>query len=343
MSVRAFGYAALVGSALLCSIFRSRKVNAKKNGAVLILGTGSMGYACAKRMLRRGRHDVIVWNRTFKKTKGLEILGARCEKDLIKALQYCHRETTVILFLANLDIAETLLLQSDRTRALLMSAGAILNLISASPTDAKSFAKKLVVSSPDSAEDASCCFQLNYVDASYAGTPELLASGSGLILSSSSTGHITRNVRDIMSALAKDVRVYNGPIGCAKAIDYAIVDMYFANMIFFLSGVGLAEAEGLTAEDFLELIELKVPTYASTFRGLLPRLANRDYRSSVTASIKTWTRFFECRMDYLATRNLNTDLAKFSVDFLKRVGEKGDSDDDDVYRIQEVLRFNKRA
>jgi len=181
-----------------------------------------------------------------------------------------------------------------------------------------------------------------YLDGCYAGAPSVLRAGGGLLLVSSNRqqADVSIAVQQLMADMGRVVFTA-GCIGSAKALDYAIVDMYFANLVFFLNGLGLVEAEGLTPDQFVELVEFKLPTFASLLKEQLPRINRRDYKSNITATVGTWRRFFQGRHEWLESKGVSTLLPDLAVDLLNRAAGKNDAHaNEDAYRLQELLRYN---
>ena len=235
----------------------------------------------------------------------------------------------VVIFLANLEIAKKVI---EEIPAVRFRDKHVISLVSSNPTQAKVFAE-FVRSGGRNIR--------SYVDGAYAGAPSTILDGSGLIMASADSGDPPSIVSTALKTLGK-VEIAKGTMGCAKAIDYAIVDMYFANLVFFLNGLGMIEAEGVSSESLLRLMEYKLPTYTKLFREQMKRIDKRDYESSVTATLRTWLAFFDGRSDWLKHRNLNTRTIDFARKLLRDSGACDQvKKQHDAYCVQEILRFNK--
>lgn len=291
-----------------------------------VLGCGSMGSAAVRRLASFPTSFVVnVWNRTFEKAENLGANAYRSAEGMIA------KSDVVVIFLGNLEIARNVISSIPGS---CFRGKHVISLVSSSPTDAKAFAKFI------RGDNRDIC---SYVDGAYAGAPSTVLDGSGLIMASTDTLDDPPSIVNETLCTLGRVEYVQGKMGCAKAIDYAIVDMYFANLIFFLNGLGMIEAEGVSSEALLNLLEYKLPTYTKLFRGQMERIDRRDYESSITATLRTWLAFFDGRTDWMKHRNLNTR----TIDFAKQLLRDSGACDKvkkfrDAYCVQEILRFNQQ-
>ena len=311
-----------LGTTILTLIRKQQKKDKIKVG---VIGCGSMGSATIRRLQSFPEiFEVFAWNRTFEKAKAL-VHSSGALKDVSKLVE---KSEIILIFLGNLEIAKNVVSSIPTS---LFQDKHVICLVSSNPTQAFTFATYI-----QKDRDLQ-----TYVDGAYAGAPSTVLDGSGLIMvSSSCSTPPPLCVQKTLESIGK-VEWINGKMGCAKAIDYAIVDMYFANLTFFLNGLGMIEAEGVSSESLLRLLSYKLPTYTTLFREQIERLDRRDYKSSITATLRTWLAFFDGRIEWLKNRKLNTRTIDFARKLLIDSGANHNFKKlEDAYRVQEILRFN---
>lgn len=325
--------AGAIGSILLYRHYHATRRKKRTQGKIRVgvVGCGKMGSAAANRLASFGVFETYAWNRTFAKTRTLDVhvIGVKDLSDMIRQVD------VVVLFLSSMDAAKRLFESQDKD---FLSKKYVLSLISSNPDEAKEF--HALLTNTYGVEQ--------YVDAAYAGAPSTITDGSGLLMGSTTSRQISEDIRRVAETIAGKVCWIDGNVGCAKALDYAIVDMYFANMVFYLNGLGMINAENVDADAFLDLCAYKLRTFADLFRAQQNRIDRRDYVTTKTATIKTWLAFFEGRQEWLTSRDVNKRLSRFAIDLLHDAAavhaapdDKEDARDEDVYRLQEILRFNR--
>jgi hypothetical protein len=153
--------------------------------------------------------------------------------------------------------------------------------------------------------------------------------------------------RDVLGLAAQMGRlVYTGTtVGSSKALDFALVDMYMMNMLSFMSGLSMLEAEGIpdAHQVLLDNMAIRMNDMPGQFKDALPKMDSKEYTTNVGATIGTWKGFFGGRLPYLKNHGISTTWPDFALTVLndpKVGGVDGEFDGHDSSRIQELMRFS---
>lgn len=153
-----------------------------------------------------------------------------------------------------------------------------------------------------------------------------------------------RNVLDITAQMGR--LVYTGTtVGSSKALDFALVDMYMMNMISFMSGLSMLEAEGIpdAHQVLLDNMAIRMKDMPDQFKDAIPKMDSKEYTKNVGATIGIWKGFFGGRLPYLKNHGISTVWPDFALSVLnnpKVGGMHGEFDEHDSSRIQELIRFS---
>lgn len=306
---------------------------------VAVFGMGKMGTAACERMSALG-HDVIAWNRTNdramtaveeivqKNQKGRMLVAATLNYAM-NAIWYSLKDTNeravALVFVSDTDAASSLL------RGLSVPPNVtIANLASGSPDDGRTVSGYVTE---------------KYIDGAYCGPPEAVRTGSGQLFVSASEESVVEEVRDLLEGLGK-VR-YAGPVGASRALDYAVVDLAFVNLLSFISSSPMLEKEGVDWNVFCEEAAVRLKATPDALKDAADRMLSAqkdvDYVKNPVATLGTWRNFWASRLPYLGANQLpEPHLVKFAIDILDKAGANDpDFSDSDVTRLQEILRRAK--
>lgn len=205
-------------------------------GAVAILGTGKMGAGFVRRLRERG-HGLVIWNRTPARAEALsqEELEGPCEvqESAAAAIEKIRPGGLVVVMLADIPAVRELLANMEVRRAL---RGRVLaNMVSGNPDEGRELGLLAM------GAEVGCSA---YIDGMYSGSPTKAAQGAGqLFVSDDSGGAAVRQWEGVLKDLGSVT--YSGGVGASRALDYAVVDLYFVNFLSFLSNAAMLEAEGV--------------------------------------------------------------------------------------------------
>lgn len=294
---------------------------------VAILGLGKMGAAMTERLCSVGR-EVIVWNRTsasalrtaekcVSKIKG-RVLVAATPRHALKALSFTGG--VAIIVVSNTQAVKSILegLQVPENVT-------ITNLTSGSPSEGRQVLDMLPPGT-------------RYVDGAYCGAPAAAAAGSGQVFVSGT--HID-DARDVLECLG-DVTVAGTTVGASRALDYAVVDLAFVNLLSMCASAPMLDKENVSLDVFLAEAKKRLAVVPSSLDIAATKMQAKDYADPV-ATLATWRNFWASRLPYVKEAGLpDPSLANFAVSLLDKAGASNpDLKTSDVSRIQEVLRFGR--
>mmetsp|Transcript_12560 Transcript_12560/g.35478 ORF Transcript_12560/g.35478 Transcript_12560/m.35478 type:complete len:317 (-) Transcript_12560:213-1163(-) len=307
---------------------------------VAVLGLGLMGSALTRRLLAvreeglvKELGDVLVWNRTVKKAEAFAAEGVRVFETVAGLFEGTKPDSLIICMFASYDQTREVLLGSDRMREL-VKGRYVSSLCSGTPDEARQFAGELA--------EAGVAL---YLDGCYAGSPFVFQAGKGVLMVSLSDATHAEAADDsftrrLAATLGARV-VFTSRMGANKALDYAIVDFYYANYICLLSGLSMLDSEEVPAEELFGLLDVRLPTFPDQFRKTMAKMDKREYQENKDATLATYKSFFEGRLEYLKANGLSQRMPRMYADLCAdAAATPGGSLDDDYTRVQEVLRYN---
>lgn len=304
-----------------------------------MFGMGKMGSAMCERLCGLG-HDVVAWNRTadraletvekiVKRERSGKVLVAATPRHAMNALWYSSKSE------ATQAVALVVVSDSAAAEALLRGVAippnvTVVNVTSGSPDEVRAIAELTTG---------------KYVDGAYSGPPEAARTGTGQLFVSASSKAIVDEIKYVLDALG-DV-TFAGPIGAARALDYAVVDLAFVSLLSFCSSAAMLDKEGVDWQLFCDKAAVRLSTTPDALRAAARRMrgstSDDDYARQPVATLATWRNFWASRLPYLQRSNLpEPHLAKFAIDILDKAGASDPTlAKADITRIQQLLRFNE--
>jgi 3-hydroxyisobutyrate dehydrogenase-like beta-hydroxyacid dehydrogenase len=299
---------------------------------VCILGLGTMGTALTRRLRDCGRH-VVVWNRSPEKAISLAQETRSGTMSVATspaaAISECSTSAPVILILTDTAACLSVLASPEVGQAL--RSKTLVNLASGNPDDGRQVASAVDALNPT----------IDFIDGAYCGAPSKAQTGTGQLFLSSSRPEIVDLQRPILSQLGSVT--YCGNIGASRAIDYAVVDLFFMNLLSFMSNKSTLERENVDMKLFFEEAAKRLATVPAALEAYNGRMSKRDdssYHENVTVSLDTSHSYWTSRLPYNLTHGIPTHLADFYSKLLDdaRGGPEGAHGSADVSRLQEILR-----
>eukprot|EP00929_Paragymnodinium_shiwhaense_P122676 TRINITY_DN95636_c0_g1_i1.p1 TRINITY_DN95636_c0_g1~~TRINITY_DN95636_c0_g1_i1.p1 ORF type:complete len:322 (+),score=44.37 TRINITY_DN95636_c0_g1_i1:146-1111(+) len=300
---------------------------------VCVLGLGSMGRAMTRRLREQG-HNVAVWNRS--ESKALSLAGEVSRGSCISAptpagaISSCSDSAVALLVLTSTANVLDVLRYDGIGKAL--QGRTLVNLTSGNPDDGRQVAKAV-----EEVAGNGCKF----VDGAYCGNPTKARSGSGQLFLSS---HCESVVEEASSALSDLGSVaYCGAIGSSRALDYAVVDLFFANLLSFMSNAAALEKEGVDMKQCLAEMKKRLDTVPGVLELYHERMKSRQedaYARDVTVSLSTSKNYWASRLPYNDTNGIPSDFANLYVELLQKAsGSAGQFSESDLSRLQEAVRY----
>jgi len=304
--------------------------------SVAVLGVGKMGAGFVRR-LRECGHELIIWNRTKEVSKAI---AEEQEKDTPchvaespgDACSALSEGGLVIIMLANIATVREVIFEASVLPTL--SGKIICNIVSGNPDEGRSVAAELKWSG------ASC------IDGAYSGSPAKARAGEGqLFVSSDDGGKVVETWRHVLESLGKVT--FAGKVGSARALDYAVVDLYFVNYLCFAANAAMLEAEGVDVSQFAAEAGVRLGQVPPMLEAFSERMKSRDeasYLEAPSATLGTWKNFWGSRLPYFDAHGFPSQLARFNVRLLEEaIGAGGAHAKADVTRLQEVVRHTTSA
>jgi len=330
---------------------------------VAILGCGKMGTAMAERLLEQG-HGLVLWNRTPKRAfdaaenvlntvqKGRVIVaqtprhavaalsGPPAEAEGATAAEYDEPRRLLIMTVANGEAAESVV-NALELRRLDPRGVTIANLVSGSPDEGRRVADLIAAATAQT--KTSPGQGVEYVDGAFCGAPAAARAGTGQLFVSATSPRAVDDVRPILSALG-DVVFSGTQIGASRALDYAVVDLAFVNLMSFVSNAAMLEKEGVEWDVFVREASKRLAVVPDALHNAAERMRRGvPYDENPVATLATWRNFWASRRPYLKAAGLPDHVvADLAVSLLDRAGASTPRlRGSDVTRLQEVLRFGK--
>ena len=340
----------------------------EKNFEVALLGCGKMGCGFVRRLREEGV-GVAVWNRTYSVAAALasEPGDAPCTAfaTIPEALSAVREGGLVILMLSTIAVVrETFGLDEDdatpeaAANKAELRGKVLCNLVSGNPDEGRKV------------RDATASTVAAYIDGAYSGSPAKARAGGGqCFVSSDDGGAIVREWDRVLSRLG--TVTFSGPVGASRALDYAVVDLYFVNFLSFLSNAAMLEAEGVDTALYAREAGVRlqqVPDFLLASAGRMSSRAEADYMRNPGATLRTWRNFWGSRLPYFAAHGLPAQLPQLACNLLDEaaglpdealpsavvgaspsswpsaVAPEGPHSAADLTRLQEVVRYGtKRA
>jgi 3-hydroxyisobutyrate dehydrogenase-like beta-hydroxyacid dehydrogenase len=199
---------------------------------VSVLGTGTMGSALARALLRAG-HSVTVWNRTAERAAPLGAEGAAVALGSAAAIAASE---TAIVCVASPDVVDEVLAPDDVREAL--KGRTLVQLTTGRPDAIRRGASPLA--------DLT-----TFLGGAILAFPRMIGTPDAVILIGGD-GAAAARVTPLLEALGT-VRVLGSDPGDPSAMDAALIAFFYGSISGFLSGARIARAAGLDPEAYVAL------------------------------------------------------------------------------------------
>eukprot|EP01063_Lacrimia_lanifica_P031449 TRINITY_DN5180_c0_g2_i1.p1 TRINITY_DN5180_c0_g2~~TRINITY_DN5180_c0_g2_i1.p1 ORF type:complete len:310 (+),score=114.36 TRINITY_DN5180_c0_g2_i1:34-963(+) len=297
---------------------------------VSLLGLGKMGAAMATRLAATG-HPLVLWNRSLDKahTAKAEILRAHAAADVAvaetAAAAVAGGDGVVVMVLSSMATTAALL---ESLRGTGLAGRTLVNLTSGNPSEGREIEELAQGLGVDL-----------YIDGAYSGPPAKAAAGGGTLFLSGPSEDAVQRVREgVLDHMGKTV--YAGVTGASRALDYAVVDMFMANYLFYTANLSMLEAEGVDPQVALQCIRDRLATVPAALDLFRERQQSRDdaaYAAAPIATVDTWRNFLLGRVPYMQANGMATVVPEFVGGMLTDLAREGHGGDD-MSRLQEIIR-----
>lgn len=232
--------------------------------SISVLGTGRMGSALARALLKAGYHTTV-WNRTKHKAEPLAVLGATVAGSVKEAVDAAE------MIIVNVsDYAATAALLRGDAVASALRGKLIVDLTSGTPDGAREAARW-------AAE-----YRAIYLDGAILATPDFIGTDGGTILLSGPREAFDSN-NQAFRALGGNVQHIGEEPGLANALDSAMLSLMWGALFGTLHAIAVCQAERI---DLGELARQWTAT-APVIEGLVADLIKRTHAGRFASDDET--------------------------------------------------------
>jgi 3-hydroxyisobutyrate dehydrogenase-like beta-hydroxyacid dehydrogenase len=204
-------------------------------GDITVIGSGAMGSALARTLLKAG-NDVVVWNRSPEKTAPLVALGAKAVADFGEALRVSPRIMVCIA-----DYAAILRLFDQPDIAPLLEGRTVIQLSTGTPKEAA---------------DSDAWIRHRggtYLDGAIMVNPGNLGAADAQILIAGPE-EAFRRCQDLLQCLGGDLRYLGANVRAAASLDLALLTFIECMVFGVIHGARICEAEGVPVAQYAALL-----------------------------------------------------------------------------------------
>ena len=233
---------------------------------VSILGTGLMGSAIARALLRQGM-SVTVWNRTPDKAEALRVDGATVAATATEALRASPVSVFVIFSYDNVrEIVETALVDGP--------VGQIVNLVTGKPSDGTDLATW--------ASDRG----LEVIDGAILAYPDGIGEADSVLVYAGNAA-LWSERRDLLTLLGGASTYLGDDMALANTMDHVVLNFVTTTQTALFETLAYAQRAGLDVAVASAFLEQFVPMIGAYLKYAQPMLASGDF-STAEATIDTW-------------------------------------------------------
>eukprot|EP00928_Gymnodinium_smaydae_P032022 TRINITY_DN23311_c0_g1_i1.p1 TRINITY_DN23311_c0_g1~~TRINITY_DN23311_c0_g1_i1.p1 ORF type:complete len:332 (+),score=62.95 TRINITY_DN23311_c0_g1_i1:55-1050(+) len=301
-----------------------------------VLGIGGMGAAMSRRLLECG-YRLQVWNRSQSKAAALaaEAGADKCSVSSSPAEAIRASKPAPVLVVLT-DVASVISMLRGNDVGASLRGRTLVNLASANPDEGREVSK---VANEVTGGDVA------FIDGAYCGNPTKARTGTGQLFLSAATAGALEPAKPLLEQLGSVTMC--GNVGSSRALDYAVVDLFFANLLSFLSNKEALDREGVDIQQAIREIKKRLDTVPAVLEMYNARLASRsdeDYNANVTVSLGTARNYWASRLPYCEARGIPTHLTDLFLDLLDEAsgGPAGPHVEADISRLQECVRYGKK-
>ncbi len=283
---------------------------------ISIIGTGAMGSAIAKALLK-AEFEISVWNRSLEKTKPLEKMGARVVPNIEKAIE----ESPQTIICVNGYGATKSFLNQPRVREVL-DGRTIIQFSTGTPMEA-----------------ADLCDWVNsqggaYLDGAIMVYPENVGSKEAQILIGGPE-NIFNLCHDHLTSLGGDIRYLGTNVRAAAALDLAVISRLISITFGTIHGAHICESEDVP-------VEMLAALYPESDRAhtLAKAIYSNDFSvGGVAVSVNLVEAIASQLQSQAQIAGINSEIPDLFSSLSKRAISAGYSDEDSAAMIK-VLRKN---
>ena len=281
-----------------------------ENNKIGLVGTGSMGTAIGKLLIRSG-YTLIVWNRTESKTAHLEAAGARVAKNVAELIR---NSETVIICVADYDVSNNIM--EPVLNMSHLKNKTIIQLSTGTPKDAAEHAAKY-----DSAG-------ANYLDGAIMSTPSQMGSSEAVILIAGDEG-VFQYQKEMLNVVAPNTLYQGTKESLAAAWDLALLSYFFSALIGATHAARIAAVEGIDIIELGKTLQAWSPVVGSIVKESVDVIPTGKFGQS-ESTVNTCYISSELILRHARQSGISTTYPGFAFQVFANAMERGLGSEDGV-------------
>jgi 3-hydroxyisobutyrate dehydrogenase-like beta-hydroxyacid dehydrogenase len=201
-------------------------LNTRTHERIALIGTGAMGTAIARVLLKRN-HWLVVWNRTLSRCNPLRATGAQVAATPLEAAANCD-----VLLICTRHYGDAhALISSDRIISALQGK-LVVQLTTGSPAEVRAL---------DAWANEN---DIRFLDAKIFSSPANIGTDAGTILFSGSASTFHHH-KDLLGNLGAKPKYLGNDIGAASTLDLAVLSHMYGSSLAFMQAAAICNSEQL--------------------------------------------------------------------------------------------------
>ncbi len=266
-------------------------------GNVTCMGLGRMGSALARCFIRHG-HKVTVWNRDPEKRKAFKGSATIAATPA----EACAASGLIIISVATYDASDSFLHTDEVIEA--AKGKTIVQLTSGSSPGARK------------GEEWARAHGIDYLDACILGYPGDVDADHGWFFFSGPKAVFDRHW-PVLKTMSSSVTFLGEPVGCATALDSALLETYYMAIIGLFHAASICQAEGMELDHFFDAVADFIPWIGSTAELSRKEIAKGDYKGD-EATLDVHVAAQEHIVTVSRANGLDLSVPEFVIDRCKK-------------------------
>jgi len=275
---------------------------------VLVVGLGNIGSALARTIIRSGKHEVTVWNRSASKAQ--ELFSAFPEESV--EFQWTVAESLpdaisradfIVISLVDYETAYRLF-EMDPTNPTDVSSAAahlqgkiVLQLTSSLPSESKEWSECVTSAGGQS------------VDGCVIGWPSMVGSDSFSLLISGCSSELFSQIQPILRIWGQPSLAGEKP-GQADALDMGVLTYLQGIKFGFMQGLAMCQQAGVDPKIYLRFAQHYLQVYSSVLDNTAEKVQDKTYDREINTTVDILRTFNLNVLKHAENNNLSTEFLR---------------------------------